>query len=502
MTLYNTDDIRLLGDKLPQILENIEKQKGLLLTPTIYEQIEVHKVIMSYIKQNKNKIYGGFAINMLIKEKNPKDKFYPQFPLEENTKDVPLKIPDIDIYSAKPIEDLKNICNLLFEKGFARVNGKEALHSGSYKIFVDFKDYCDITYIPNEIYNRIPMIEIDGYRVCSPQWIMIDYMRMFSDPLLSYFRFDDDLKAFRRFQLLLKHYPFPILKNTIKLENATKETQKGLDIIHKFLLNRKTTLVIGYYAFNCFLYESQLVEDNKNTTIKYLPIPCFEFITINYKKDVLELLDLLKELNVEYKEYYAFIDYVGKNVKISINNTIIAIIYTHNERCLPYKEYQAFDFDGNIIEKKTILIGSFQITLLYALIMYMYARTYGTEEQKTRTYSEKSTEMLYKLMVSQLIQIREYFFTTFDKTFMDNTLFEEFTDQCTGSTISADRQNRLRIELKKKQNKMYMYNYDPEKDKDKESKHYIFPKINGKLINNPKNLLLTNAEVEEDEEDE
>jgi hypothetical protein len=73
----------------------------------------VFNIILNYIKDNKKIIYGGFAIDTLIKYKNKDDVIYDDYDYK-----------DIEIYTYEPLVDLKNICDLLHKKGYNNVLGK------------------------------------------------------------------------------------------------------------------------------------------------------------------------------------------------------------------------------------------------------------------------------------------------------------------------------------------------------------------------------------------
>ena len=44
--------------------------------PTIKEMCEVYSFIIDYIKKKKRVVYGGFAQNLLVMQKNKSDAFY------------------------------------------------------------------------------------------------------------------------------------------------------------------------------------------------------------------------------------------------------------------------------------------------------------------------------------------------------------------------------------------------------------------------------------------
>src|SRR5438552_477397 len=134
MQLYDIKDLELIDSQIDKITNKIESKKLEIFEPTKKELMDVNNIILNYIKENKRKIYGGYAQNQLIKLKNPKDVFYQE-----------TDVPDIDFYSPDPISDLIKICNNIYKKGYKPVEGKEATHKETYSIFVNYKLVCDIS---------------------------------------------------------------------------------------------------------------------------------------------------------------------------------------------------------------------------------------------------------------------------------------------------------------------------------------------------------------------
>jgi hypothetical protein len=102
--------------------------------PTIKEIKSVYSDIMNFIKEKKRIIYGGYAQNELIKHKKKDDGFYKE-----------TDIADIEFYTPDPIGDTIDLVDLLYKKNYKYVEGKEGVHQETYKIFVNFINYCDIS---------------------------------------------------------------------------------------------------------------------------------------------------------------------------------------------------------------------------------------------------------------------------------------------------------------------------------------------------------------------
>ena len=50
-------------------------------------------------------------------------------------------------------------------------------------IFVNFEQYCDMSYIPNNIFLNMPAITINGLMYADPTWILVDILRQYNYPI-------------------------------------------------------------------------------------------------------------------------------------------------------------------------------------------------------------------------------------------------------------------------------------------------------------------------------
>ena len=115
-----------IKEKLKEIVKKAEKRNVRFVIPTLEERIEIRKIIMDYVKRKNRIIYGGTAINKWIKKKNKKDAIY-----DEETPG------DIEFYSPEPLDDMYELCNILFKEKFKNILGREAMHAETYSIFVE-----------------------------------------------------------------------------------------------------------------------------------------------------------------------------------------------------------------------------------------------------------------------------------------------------------------------------------------------------------------------------
>jgi len=478
MQLYTNKDLVLIHDNLDRLNEKITENKKILFNEKDKrkELFEIYQIILDFISDNKRKIYGGYSQNKTIVDKNPQDAFYD-----------PNDLPDIDFYSPDPINDLMKICNMLLTKGYENIEGSEAVHKETYKIYVNRVNVCDLSYVPANIYHKIPFIEIDKIYYTHPTFTMIDLYRMMTDPLFSAYRWE---KIFPRLFTLQKHYPFN--KSTSKLPNVYNipdkhktEVHKLLSVIFKTFMNNDSFIVYGLYAYNHLLLTSGIVK--KDSKYKLLDVPFYECISLNYEKDAKQIYEALQAAlpnnknKIKLVEHYPFWMLLGYNAVIYYDDVPLLYISDYNNRCTPVKKVDAVVFfDGKVEtgnKNLTVQIGCYDYIFLMNLITNFRAKVNGESDKIN----------FHNIITSHLIEMRSYYFEKEGKTMVDETLFQEFIPDCVGPVPDPDAERQVEFARKKKEGKMLMFKYRPS-EKIKEETTFKFANSSGNVISNTKNL--------------
>jgi len=461
--MFKQDDIDKFKEVLPSIVEAIDETKQRTYEPTYDEQMAVAKIVLDFVKRKRRKLMGGYAQNILVKNLNQKDAFYSD-----------KIIPDVDCYSPDPVNDIYELCNILHEKGFKEVVGQEAQHKETYRIFVNYAVVFDISYVPTNVYNNIPFIEIDGMLYTHPSFIYIDLFKMITDPLFSSWRWE---KVIKRLPLLLKHFPFN--KMTAGLPNVYNDKPNGMvmDKIHTFLKDNTTTIVIGNYVYNCFLSESG-VSDKR---FKYIDIPFYQFVSINYKEDGAKLYKILKDEfgeDIKLVEHYPLWTMMGYNAYYYYKDICVAHIIHYSKRCTPIKKISDRTFkDGKIINNKgsTIQIACFDYMMMTTIVNKFDMKIKGDKDKMN----------YYNIMLSHLLEMRDTFLKKNKKTFFDDTIFQEFIPECVGISLDVPRDSLLRGRINMEKGRPAKFKYHPG---DQQPKDWNFANTSGNKINNPSNF--------------
>lgn len=497
MELYKKSDIKLIDENIDKIVEDIENVRKQLFprprdkvatseeesqsdtketlsdsepqsdsdsvttTPTKTEKKapslddvkEIVQIVLNFVKEKKRKVYGGFGLNSVIKFKNKNDAFY-----SEN------EVPDIDIYSSSPIEDLLELCDTLHAKGYTDVYGTEAFHQETYKIFTKGYGAIDISYVPKMIYDNIPFVEIDGIRYVHPSFAMMDFFRMLSEPLFSSWRWR---KVFVRLQLIQKYYPIQKMPQDVKVLNVyrhKKNISDAFSVVEKFILNNDTIYLFGDFVHNKY------VDETKMQSISKVDIGIYQIVSTDYKNDAIKLIKELEKngLKITFNEFYPFWSLTDYNIEILCDGEVIVKMYDNLKRCCPTQKVK---HNGGIVQ-----IGSFDYILLMEMVLGFRQKVLNDQDRKK----------YHSMMISNILQMREYYFKQNKKTLLDKTLFESFISSCTGETIDPIMHMIQEKQERKKNKQPYnKFSYRPVR---KLKTKWTFLNTSGNQINNPKNL--------------
>jgi len=448
--MFRNNDFKKINFHINDIKHNALEEYKNKYEPTFKESYNICNYIINFIKKNKKIIYGGYAQNLLINNKNPKDTFYKElYGIYYNWPDIA----DIEFYSPDPILDIYNLTNELHKLNYKYIECKEGIHKGTFKIFVNFINYCDITYMPTFIYNKLPFINVKDIKCVHPHYMLIDTYRVIVDPLTSYFRLD---KSINRFQILIKYYPINNTYNKI-ISNNNIDNNNIIKYIIKKIIYKSKLIVIGLYGYNYYI--KKILKKN------IIDVSYLELISNNINNDAKYIYKKLvnKYKNIKIKEYFPFFEYMDRRIEYYYNDNLILKLYSNNYRCIIY----------NYSLKKYTYFGTFSLIYLYFLINYYYYLINN---------KNNIAKFIYKLL-GNMIFARDKYLNKKNITIIDKSPFQYFTVKCFGLAIDIQREYRLSIVTKGNKPK---FKYVPQK----KIPEYNFNNISGNQILNKKYLIL------------
>ena len=324
--------------------------------------------------------------------------------------------------------DAIELTDELHSKGFKHVSTEEGVHSETYKIFVNFINYCDISYMPNNVLNNLPTIKVNDIKCATPQFMMVDTYRVLTDPLTSYYRLE---KSIDRFQKIIKYYPIDQSQNNTKID--FKENYEILKFIRKKIIQKTKLVVVGFYAFNYYVKKG-------SSKYKLAKFPYYEAISSNLIKDSERIFKVLKKHNIKMKKFHPFITFIDSRVEYYYNNELVFKLYGNNKRCTIY----------NYSERKKTYFGTCNLVFMYLLFNYYYY--YINRDKIYNTIL---------ILIGKLYDAKNEYLTKHKTTVVDKSPFQDFTYKCFGTPYDMMRESRLKMLEKKSQGKQIKFRYNP-----------------------------------------
>lgn len=457
---YRPNDFEDTLKRLPEVIKNAETRSIETLEPTIYEQREIMKLVKEFVKSKGRKIYGGTAINELIKSKNPKEAIYDDY-----------NFGDIDFYSTQPRVDVVDLCDFLYEKKkYKNISANEAQHEETYRIYVNWQLYCNITYVPKRIYSGIKVEIIDGVQYAHPHFIWIDQLRIYNNPMLCSRMWE---KTFKREFFLLKNWPLEFFDGNFNVTTANPEIigyqQKIKD---DFLKNNGDVLINGFDAYNFYMRYGGEGKLEKN-------VPFLELTSVNYIETVINLFTAVMKMvrkpeTLTIHEYTPFFQFVGHSVMINYNDVPLVSVSEVSNTCIPV-----------INVSSGLKYASYQY-LLMSLLM-----------NKFRSFldNDKPTYFDYGIAISNLVRVKNNYLNEKNYKVINESPFTEFRTACIGNAISPTRLYLTRRNERKENGKRVEFTYSPEnffKMADEMQKKFIpenfkYHNTSGNIIIKPEN---------------
>lgn len=185
------------NSSINKIVKEIEIKK----LKELYNEFNVViELISKFIIKKKLILYGGFVINLILPKKH---RFYKDYTIN-----------DYDCFSKNPIKDSFELAKEIKKSGFKYIKIKRAIHKNTYKISVFGKQFFDITFLDESVYNiLLKYINTnnnklkyykDKYKIIPVDIIKQNLYFELARPIQSGFRWE---KIYSRLDLVNKFYP-------------------------------------------------------------------------------------------------------------------------------------------------------------------------------------------------------------------------------------------------------------------------------------------------------
>lgn len=398
---------------------------------------EIISIVEEFIQKKRCVCYGGTAINNILPKQ---DQFY--------NKDI--EFPDYDFFSPRAFQHAQELADLYYSYGYTEVEAKSGMHTGTYKVFVNFLPVADITYLHPEIFKNIQKesITVDRIHYAPPNFLRMAMFLELSRPMGDVSRWE---KVLKRISLLNKHYPLQNKKcNSIEVQRIFESSSiNSSDIFFSLrdIFIKEQVVFFGAMAHK--LYAKYMPKKVSNS-LQY--IPDFDVLSNDPKETAKRVKDKLESIgykNISITKHKPIGELILDHYEILIGTDTIAFIYKPIA-CHSYNVIRIQNQKAKIATIDTML--SFYLAFLYA----------------NRSYHN----------IDRILCMSQYLFTVQQKNRLaQKGLLKRFSITCYGhqETLEDIRAHKAELyeELKQKKNGEFekaFLRYTPSKSLKKKNK--------------------------------
>jgi len=433
---YEEKELKILRNAIDNATYIIGKK--LVQSDTIKNIISI---LETFLRTHKILCYGGTAVNNILPEQY---RFY-----NKN-----IEIPDYDFFSPYAMEYARDLANIYYKAGYEEVEAKSGVHSGTYKVFVNFVPIADITLLDKKLFQNVSKkaIKINGINYCPPNFLRMAMYLELSRPMGDVSRWE---KVLKRISLLNKNYP---LKGILcdkqdfqrKYEGKQEDQAAIYEITRTSFINQGLVFFGGYAST---LYSKYMPYKERKQISN---IPDFDVLSENPQ----ESATILKEQliyegykNVKIFKKQAIGEYVDIHYEVIVNNDVIAFIY----KPTACHSYNIININGQKIKVASI------DTILSFYLIFIYANRPYYDENRLLCIAE----YLFKVQLKNRLQ--------------QKGLLRRFSVLCYGKqkTLEDMREEKAKLYAKIKTNEvsrnsklynMNFFRYIPKEDYDIKNK--------------------------------
>lgn len=391
-------------------IENIVQNKDEEEEFRYYEKYkDLFEETYKILRKKKVLLYGGVAINELLP---PKLQFYKTTVL-----------PDIDILTIDGEKLAKDIVTHFTKKGYNNLttSQSEALHPGTYKVFVDSLQILDITNIPKNVYKRLSEHSVLSKRL-QLKIVDVQFLRMTLHLILAkgdaatVYRWE---KVLERLILFYKQFPPKLCKKSIKnYMNQDKEHKNDIipeDLITKIYSILKET---DYILFG--LHEIELLLD-KSINPAVIQCPIQILVKTNNLQEFAGYF--INKIGVHTNIYRKYLTISQVYKKDTIIPDHIYIYYKHKPLLTIFNAEVCFGYN---------LYNGIKIASIHTII-YMYLCMILSPYK--HFHNVNSLECLVNMLALKQIKLRS----------TKKKLYQDIVSECYGEVIGLVtlRKNRL-----------------------------------------------------------
>lgn len=278
-------------------IEKIAEEKAEEIERKNYQKYkELFDKTTKFLKRQKVLLYGGYALNDLLPANL---KIYKEEAL-----------PDIDFFAYEPKQVAIHLVKSFRKDGLDTASFSEALHPGTYKVFVHGLQIADITGISKASFQRLAknsVVGASGIRIVDPQYLRMSLHMLMSQAVDSH-RWS---KVFKRLIAFYKVYP----PKPCTLKEAKKELPAEIVNTLYEKIERDQYVLFGARELQLMLDAKKVVTPEHMPAIQILVDADPEIVATNFLQEMKHFGFTMKVFeNDDFMPKHAFLMYKKRKV--------------------------------------------------------------------------------------------------------------------------------------------------------------------------------------------
>jgi hypothetical protein len=297
-----------------QKIQRLAEQRAKELDKSNYQKYHgLFDIAIRHLRKQDVMLYGGFAINELMPRK---DKIYEKFTL-----------PDIDVFSVRSLKVAQDMVRDFRERGHELSNYTEALHPGTYKVFVEGVQVADITGISKAAFAKLARGAVrgeSGLRVVNPQFLRLSLHLLLSQSSTA----DRWPKVFARLAKFYRHFP---PKACSPASAPTAPAPLPEDAVAAMYRHLKEV--------PCVVFGSREIHEMLGDAAVLTGVPQIQVIVEGDLKEAAQGFSKAAGVHLVASKVHAGDDFIGPHIFLSYKGVRVVAIYTVEE-CITYNLFK------------------------------------------------------------------------------------------------------------------------------------------------------------------
>jgi hypothetical protein len=348
--VFTSADVDDVAEDARHLMAEADALRARVIEPTKDAHVRAVRFALEYVARHGLVVYGGFARALL----------------EDGSVDKACDAcVDVDCHSARPIHDVKRLCDALAADGFKFVNAKNSLHEETYSICIGPQKLCDVSYVPRPVLARLPTVEVGGFRVVHPKLVTLDVLKMLSTPVHTYWRLD---KTLERASAFFERHPLEAQAPCERPPALRGASADAACALFDVLRPRRSLLWLGDAAI------ADIVDGAFEHRGRVLEVASACFLD-----DVERARRALAPWSPRVDSYHPFLKYWGRRVVVSVDGSAVLIVQDATNMGFHYAER------GGGVRVATPSLVYYQL-----LVSELHGHVHGDREACARARSDLS----------------------------------------------------------------------------------------------------------------